>query len=447
MTRVVVTPAILGILVTAMVAGALPAGCSSNHAGLGPQKMDAQAPGMDAPVGSGGAAGAGSYATAAGGVTGGGGVTATGGITHAGGSVGSGGATQAGGSTASGGATQAGGATASGGATQVGGSTASGGATQTGGATASGGATQAGGSTASGGTKSGGSTASGGTKSGGSTASGGTKSGGSLASGGATQTGGSTGTGGTKGSTGGSGGGGTGSGCLKDAGTSDAAPGSCGLVTTREECDGRNDCHSVFVDSLVCGCSAIGCCAHFSLCAAGGRANCTGFPICQPAPPFCGAPYVVSHTSYCWEGCVLESECAGADAGITPPTCPQTPPANASSCGSGSLTCFYDNCPSGSRTQAVCAGGNWTVETAACGTVTCDPDPSGSARTCSSGQVCVTVGAYSFACVVNPCTTNPVVQNQVPAQCTYMSTCSVHYSLTNGVTFTCPNFLCPPFCV
>jgi len=67
MTRVVVTPAILGILATAMVAGALPAGCSSNNTGLGQQKVDAHASVLDAPVGNGGAAGAGSIATAGGG--------------------------------------------------------------------------------------------------------------------------------------------------------------------------------------------------------------------------------------------------------------------------------------------------------------------------------------------------------------------------------------------
>jgi hypothetical protein len=429
MTRVMVTPAILGILVTAMVTGALPTGCSSNKTGLSQQKMDAQAPGVDAPVGSGGTAGAGSDAASGGGITGGGGVAATGGTTQTGGSIGFGGATQTGGSTGSGGARQTGGSIGFGGATQTGGSIGFGGATQTGGSTGFGGVTQ---------------------------------TGGSARSGGATQTGGSTGTGGSKGSTGGSGGiactgsgcyqvdaGCTGSGCPKDAGTTDAAPGSCVQVTTRDECDRRNDCHSVFVDPGNCACLALGCCAKFSRCADGGRAKCSGMPICEMAPPHCEGSFVLAYAGNCWEGCVSQDECAGADAGITAPTCPQTPPANASSCGSAGLTCFYDNCPSGGRTQAVCAGGNWTVETAACGTVTCDPDPSGSAHTCSSGQMCVIVnsGYFSYACMGNACTTSPVSQNQVPAQCTNMSTCSVHYSLTHGVTFLCPSFVCPPFCV
>jgi hypothetical protein len=135
--------------------------------------------------------------------------------------------------------------------------------------------------------------------------------------------------------------------------------------------------------------------------------------------------------------------------GSLPPFVPRLRPANASSCGSGSLTCFYDNCPSGSRTQAVCAGGNWTVETAACGTVTCDPDPSGStSRTCSSGQICVVVnsGAFSYACMSNTCNISSVPQGPVSTQCTGMSTCSVHYSLMHGVTFICPTYICPPFC-
>jgi hypothetical protein len=433
MTRVIVTPAILGILVTATVAGTLPAGCTSNKSGLGQLKADAQAPGLDAPAGGGSAAGAVSDAVVVGGATGNGGVTSTGGITQTGGSTSTGGSTQTGGSTGAGGATLTGGSTGAGGATLAGGSTESGGATQTGGATLTGGSTGAGGATL---------------------------AGGSTESGGATQTGGAKGTAGTKSSTGGSGGttctgsgclqvdaGCTGSGCSKDAGNSDAA-GSCGQVTTRTECDGRNDCHSVFVDPGNCGCAALGCCAKFSRCADGASAKCSGIAMCELAPPRCEGSFVRSYTSNCWEGCVSQDKCAGADAGVTPPTCPETAPANASSCGSASLTCFYDNCPSGGRTQAVCAGGNWTVETAACGTVTCDPDPSGSARTCSSGQICVVVnsGASSYACMSNTCNISLVPQGPVSTQCTGMSTCSMHYSLTHGVTFICPTYVCPPFC-
>ena len=416
MMRVMVTPAILGILATAMVAGALPAGCSTNKTGLSQQEPDAQASGQDAPVGGGGTAGAGSDAAVVGGVTEGGGVTATGGIAQTGGATIAGGATQTGGATNSGGATQTGGSTSTGGATQIGGSTSTGGATQTGGSTSTGGVTQIGGS---------------------------------KGTGGVTQTGGVTATGGTKVSTGGSGGSAcTGSGCLKDAGTSDAAPGSCGQVKTREECDVRSDCHSVFVDPGNCACLALGCCAKFSQCAEGGHAKCSGMPICEALPPHCDAPFVAAYAGNCWEGCVAPDECANADAGVLPPICPETAPANASSCGSASLTCFYDNCPSGGRTQAVCAGGNWTVETAACGIVTCDPDPSGSARTCSSGQICVVVnsGAFLSACMSNTCNISSVPQGPISAQCAGMSMCSVHYSLTHGVTFICPTYVCPPFC-
>jgi hypothetical protein len=40
-----------------------------------------------------------------------------------------------------------------------------------------------------------------------------------------------------------------------------------------------------------------------------------------------------------------------------------------------------------------------------------------------------------------------VVQNPISAQCSNMSACSVHYSLANGVTFTCTTYTCPPYCV
>lgn len=289
MTRVMATPAILAILVTAMIGGALPAGCSANNAGIGQQKMDAHASGLDAPAATGGGAGSVSDAAAAGGVTRGGGLTATGGTTQTGGAIVTGGASQIGGST------RTGGATAIGGASQIGGSTGNGGTTQTGGSTATGGASQSGGATTTGGA----SQTGGATQIGGSTA-----TGGASQSGGATATGGASGIGGQKSSAGGSGGiACTGSGCSpKDAGSSDA----------------------------------------------------------------------------------------GVDAAVTPTYCPQTPPANASSCGSESLNCFYDYCPSGGRTQAVCAGGLWTVQTAACGTVTCartragPPTPVSRARCASS---------------------------------------------------------------
>ena len=154
MTRIVMTPAILGSLVTAMVAGALAVGCSSN--GAAGRQPDAQAPALDAPAGSGGAAGSGSDAAAAGsgGVTEGGGVTATAGSTRTGGATGSGGTTGAGGTTRTGGTSGAGGTTQTGGTAGAGGTTSSGGATSSGGSPASGGSGGKGGAGGSGGTSS-----------------------------------------------------------------------------------------------------------------------------------------------------------------------------------------------------------------------------------------------------------------------------------------------------
>jgi len=98
--------------------------------------------------------------------------------------------------------------------------------------------------------------------------------------------------------------------------TTDAAVATCSQVTTQAGCDGRSDCHSVFADPGTCGCASAGCCARFSRCADGGRANCTGPVACMAPQPFCEAPYVLSYTGVCYEGCVLQSECAGVDGGV-----------------------------------------------------------------------------------------------------------------------------------
>ena len=201
MTRLATTPAILGILVSGMVAGH--AGCSSNGAGLGPQQGDAHAPAPDAAAGHGGVGGAGRDAPAAG-SGGNGGVSESGGVTAIAGSTqleaGAGGSPPTGGGT--GGVTQVGGATQQGGATGAGGTMGTAGVTTSVGGTQAGGATTSGGGAGnSGGTRTGGTTAASGTpRTGGATeGSGGTIAGGATGSGGTIPTGGTTGIGGTGG--------------------------------------------------------------------------------------------------------------------------------------------------------------------------------------------------------------------------------------------------------
>ena len=309
--------------------------------------------------------------TGVGGATGGGGVTATGGSTRTGGATATGGSPPTGGATGAGGATGNGGSTGTGGSTRTGGTTGVGGSTRTGGATGVGGSTRTGGTTGAGGsTRTGGTTGMGGSS----------RTGGNAGAGGSTRTGGATGTGGTTG-VGGTGGTGKTCGglaglpcaageicdlptghcccdyfgtcaakpqvcaavyqpvcgcdgrtyandCTRQAAgvsklsdgacaTGDAGATTCGQVTTQAECDSRSDCHSVFVDPGTCGCASPGCCAHFNICANGGRANCTGPVLCLAPQPFCELPYVLSYTAVCYEGCVRQSECAGADAAVT----------------------------------------------------------------------------------------------------------------------------------
>jgi hypothetical protein len=103
---------------------------------------------------------------------------------------------------------------------------------------------------------------------------------------------------------------------LPDAGTTDAPSGGCDQATTQAACDSRVDCHSVFVDPGSCGCAMAGCCARFNRCAAGARADCSGQALCPMAQPFCEAPYVLSYSSGCYEGCVRQDTCSGVDAAV-----------------------------------------------------------------------------------------------------------------------------------
>jgi hypothetical protein len=84
----------------------------------------------------------------------------------------------------------------------------------------------------------------------------------------------------------------------------------CSSLMTRDACDARGDCHSVFQDLGVCGCAPAGCCTMFSRCAEEGKARCSGMIQCRVAPPICAGPYVVSYTDTCYEGCALSSECS-----------------------------------------------------------------------------------------------------------------------------------------
>jgi hypothetical protein len=116
--------------------------------------------------------------------------------------------------------------------------------------------------------------------------------------------GGGAGAGGSGGASAGSGGGGAGAG---GGGT------SCASVTALEACDARSDCHAVFVDPGTCGCGAPGCCARFSRCADGDRAQCTPDGLaCLVVTPHCESPYTVSYANLCYEGCVRNTECMPA---------------------------------------------------------------------------------------------------------------------------------------
>jgi hypothetical protein len=88
-------------------------------------------------------------------------------------------------------------------------------------------------------------------------------------------------------------------------------PAPCAAATTKEACEARTDCHSVFVDNRDCQCAALGCCARFSRCADGASAVCKAPPIlCDLVTPHCEGPYVVGYSDSCYEGCVQSSDCA-----------------------------------------------------------------------------------------------------------------------------------------
>jgi len=230
----------------------------------------------------------------------------------------------------------------------------------------------------------------------------------------------------------------SGSACSIDAGPIDTSPSdapapTCSQITTQSACDLRSDCHAVYVDPGTCGCASPGCCTHFDRCTDGGKADCTGPASCTIATPFCEAPYVVSYKGLCYEGCVRQTTCA-------PPTCPQAPPTDAASCGTVGYSCFYEDCAGAGRTQAVCASGTWTIQTAACSSMTCaGAGAPTTTLTCAAGKICVRTtsggGVYMVqpSCVDNTCGKGPISPQCLPS---LPGSCSASYSLS-GVEIDC----------
>jgi hypothetical protein len=87
--------------------------------------------------------------------------------------------------------------------------------------------------------------------------------------------------------------------------------GGCAAAINLADCDARPGCHPVYVNQMVCGCAAPGCCIHYQRCAEGKNAKCTA-PAglgCAIQQPVCEGPYVVGYTNICYEGCVRATDC------------------------------------------------------------------------------------------------------------------------------------------
>jgi hypothetical protein len=120
----------------------------------------------------------------------------------------------------------------------------------------------------------------------------------------------------------------------------------------------------------------------------------------------------------------------GGRGGNPSSTCPETPPADASSCGSLGLACFYEDCAGDGRTIARCEAGGWGVEEGECSAPTCQ------AEGCDEGDICVvaTGGTVLATCIPNPCETGPIT-----CECVGCERCDVNGSLSSGVIVTCPS--------
>ena len=124
-----------------------------------------------------------------------------------------------------------------------------------------------------------------------------------------------------------------------------------------------------------------------------------------------------------------------ATGGSSSVACPSKAPAASSPCTSTNLSCFYEDCAGAGRTQATCgSNGTWSVDTAACGTVTCSNYGVISPTTCQPGQYCrITYAGASYAmCVTSTCGQGPVTDS-----CLSSYSCSVSKSLTGGIIVSC----------
>ena len=124
-----------------------------------------------------------------------------------------------------------------------------------------------------------------------------------------------------------------------------------------------------------------------------------------------------------------------ATGGSSSVACPSMAPAASSPCTSTNLSCFYEDCAGAGRTQATCgSNGTWSIDTAACGTITCSNYGVISPTTCQPGQYCrITYAGASYAmCVTSTCGQGPVTDS-----CLSSYSCSVSKSLTNGIIVSC----------
>jgi len=131
----------------------------------------------------------------------------------------------------------------------------------------------------------------------------------------------------------------------------------------------------------------------------------------------------------------------GGSGGSPISPCPATPPLPGVSCAAG-MKCYYEDCAGAGRTIASCDSTahptpQWTVTSAACGTVHCSTP---STQTCASGEICVVTagGAVSAMCVKNTCGAGSISCGCVQS---CFGDCIVTGSTEQGVSIYCSS--CP----